>query len=218
MSADPVTVSDPMTVSCGAKTSSGGSCQQQAGWGTDHIGVGRCKLHGGASPQAQLSGVVALARRESVAMGRPLDVHPHEAIIECIRIAAGEVYYASERIAELEPDEVVAPVETQKMRPMKGEYGAELDTPAYEISTDVPALHVWIQVRQKAMDRLVQYSAIALKAGVEERRVRIAEGMAEQIADAMKAFATAMGLNPADPSVRAGMRTGLLTLVHGDAG
>lgn len=25
-------------------------CQQAAGWGTDHVGVGRCKLHGGASP------------------------------------------------------------------------------------------------------------------------------------------------------------------------
>ena len=25
-------------------------CSQRAGWGTDHPGVGRCKLHGGASP------------------------------------------------------------------------------------------------------------------------------------------------------------------------
>lgn len=25
-------------------------CRQRAGWGTDHTGEGRCKLHGGASP------------------------------------------------------------------------------------------------------------------------------------------------------------------------
>ena len=36
---------------CGAKTKgSGEPCQRPAGWGTDHPGVGKCKLHGGASP------------------------------------------------------------------------------------------------------------------------------------------------------------------------
>lgn len=38
-----------MTDVCGAKTRSGSPCQQVAGWGTDHVGTGRCKLHGGAS-------------------------------------------------------------------------------------------------------------------------------------------------------------------------
>ncbi len=32
---------------CGAKTHSGTKCQKPAGWGTDHVGSGRCKLHGG---------------------------------------------------------------------------------------------------------------------------------------------------------------------------
>jgi hypothetical protein len=34
---------------CGAKKKSGGTCGRPAGWGTDHPGTGRCKLHGGAS-------------------------------------------------------------------------------------------------------------------------------------------------------------------------
>jgi len=34
---------------CGAKTRSGTPCKQKAGWGTDHVGEGKCKLHGGAS-------------------------------------------------------------------------------------------------------------------------------------------------------------------------
>ena len=42
-------------VYCNARTrngsgSEGGRCRHEAGWGTDHPGVGRCKLHGGASP------------------------------------------------------------------------------------------------------------------------------------------------------------------------
>lgn len=35
---------------CGAKTRAGTACQRPAGWGTDHAGEGRCKLHGGATP------------------------------------------------------------------------------------------------------------------------------------------------------------------------
>jgi hypothetical protein len=34
---------------CGAKTRAGKKCGQAAGWGTDHPGSGKCKLHGGAS-------------------------------------------------------------------------------------------------------------------------------------------------------------------------
>ncbi|KIL36217.1 hypothetical protein SD71_09735 [Cohnella kolymensis] len=34
---------------CEAKGRGGKPCQRPAGWGTSHVGVGRCKLHGGAS-------------------------------------------------------------------------------------------------------------------------------------------------------------------------
>jgi len=32
---------------CGAQTRDGGECKRRAGWGTDHVGEGRCKQHGG---------------------------------------------------------------------------------------------------------------------------------------------------------------------------
>jgi hypothetical protein len=35
---------------CAAKNRRGKLCAKGAGWGTDHPGHGRCKLHGGASP------------------------------------------------------------------------------------------------------------------------------------------------------------------------
>jgi len=37
-----------ITDTCGAKTRAGTPCRRPAGWGTDHVGVGRCKLHGGS--------------------------------------------------------------------------------------------------------------------------------------------------------------------------
>lgn len=36
---------------CGARRKQGeGTCTRPAGWGTPHVGIGRCKLHGGCSP------------------------------------------------------------------------------------------------------------------------------------------------------------------------
>ncbi len=41
---------------CGANKKQGrGICEQGAGWGTDHPGDGRCKLHGGKSPRGPAS-------------------------------------------------------------------------------------------------------------------------------------------------------------------
>lgn len=34
---------------CGATNRNGDPCGLRAGWGTDHVGEGKCKLHGGAS-------------------------------------------------------------------------------------------------------------------------------------------------------------------------
>ncbi len=51
---------------CGAKTRGGGQCQHPAGWGTQHVGSGRCKLHGGASTGPIKTGRYSLAHRKSL--------------------------------------------------------------------------------------------------------------------------------------------------------
>lgn len=49
-----MTAADSMTPVkvCGAKRLKGEQlpCKRPAGWGTDHVGFGSCKLHGGAAP------------------------------------------------------------------------------------------------------------------------------------------------------------------------
>ena len=35
------------------KTDGSGYCKHEAGWGTDHPGVGRCKFHGGSTPDQE---------------------------------------------------------------------------------------------------------------------------------------------------------------------
>lgn len=51
---------------CGAKNRAGGSCGRPAGWGTDHRGKGRCRLHGGRSGTLR-HGRYSELRTESVA-------------------------------------------------------------------------------------------------------------------------------------------------------
>ena len=35
---------------CGARGRTGRPCRKRAGWGTDHVGYGNCKLHAGSTP------------------------------------------------------------------------------------------------------------------------------------------------------------------------
>jgi hypothetical protein len=197
-----MTATDPTTTPyCGATTKAGGECRREAGWGTNHLHVGRCKLHGGASPQAELTGVVHLARREAVVMGAPIEnLRPEDALLECIRITGGEVQYASERIAELGAEDAVGPVVTT--RPLKEEKGAE--NPDLRVHEEgPPALHIWIEVRHQAMDRLVNYTKVAIAAGLEERRVKLAEAQGALIAQAVQGILKDLGVadNPETPGV-----------------
>jgi hypothetical protein len=189
----PMQVVDPMQ--CGAKTRKGTPCGRPMGWGTGHLGVGRCKNHGGASPRAEVSGALVLARREAVVMGCPLDIDPHDALLECIRIAAGEVQYASEQIAKLQVDVAVGPVVTTHERPLKFEKGADSPTETVvETRHEAPALHIWIKTRHDAMDRLVNFSKIAIAAGIAERQVKVAEEQGSMFAAAIRNILTALGV------------------------
>lgn len=76
---------------CGARArSTGQPCQKPAGWGTDHTGEGRCKLHGGASPvrHGRYSTVKTTELREAIERFQneedPLDVVPEIAATRAI--------------------------------------------------------------------------------------------------------------------------------------
>ncbi|MCH7589355.1 MAG: hypothetical protein IIC78_15165 [Chloroflexi bacterium] len=52
---------------CGAKKRAGGECKNRAGKGTEHLGEGRCRLHGGAgSGRPIIHGRYSLKHRENL--------------------------------------------------------------------------------------------------------------------------------------------------------
>lgn len=76
---------------CGAKGRSGKACGLPAGHGTDHVGVGRCSRHGGATK----THVVAARREQAVravaTYGLPREIDPHAALLEELHRTAGHV-------------------------------------------------------------------------------------------------------------------------------
>lgn len=179
-------------------------CDNVAGKGTSHKGVGRCWLHGGAEPHAEANGQVVLARREAIAMGLPRPMAAGQGIIECIEIAAGERDYATERIAALDEADAVGPVISTVNRPRKLEKGAEAKRDRVtEVHKGAPDVHVWIRVRHDAMDRLVRYEVAALRAGIEERRVKLAESQGQLLVQVIRGVLSKLGVidRPEVPSI-----------------
>lgn len=181
-------------MTCGAKKKRGGVCGKPAGHGTDHPGIGPCKLHGGQLPNVVRHHLPSIAEDALLGTGGLAlanaysDVEPLRALVFCVHRTAGQVQFYAERIAELEADELLVRDEEVTTRPLKEEKGAE--DPGHTVeerksSTSV-SLHAWIKAHDAAVERLARYSALALKAGVEERLLQIEEAQVLLMASALR--------------------------------
>lgn len=143
---------------CGAKKRNGEICQMRAGMGTDHPGIGYCHHHGGLVASHRLNAI----QKEAVFMGAPKEINPLDALLWCIKITAGEVEWLSDQLKELKESDWTK------------------DTIVGE------QLHIWAKERQIAVARLARYSTDAVKLGLDERRVRLAEQYGNSIGRLLK--------------------------------
>lgn len=78
------------TPRCGAKTRKGTPCLQPAGFRTDHVGHGPCKMHGGLLPGPRKAAAASEARAFAVAhLGEEVSGDPWVVILEAVRLARG---------------------------------------------------------------------------------------------------------------------------------
>ncbi len=168
-----------------------GNCKRPAGWGTQHPGAGRCRFHGGASPTHQAKATRELAQRACMKLGIPVETNPAEALLHAVWEAAGNVEFYRQLIQELEahPEEGQYSEDSEgKTHYRPGKRGIYGET--YHISgipTGEATVHVLVQLYNEERDRLVKYSSEALRAGVEERRVKLAESEARVLFGAVMA-------------------------------
>lgn len=173
---------------CGAKKrdASGDCCKRPAGWGTSHPGTGRCKLHGGSTRDH-----VKHARREEAEQavatyGLPREIDPREALAEEVYRTTGVVDWLAKQVAALEPDDVVWGV-AQEVDKMSGE-NPGTDT------TRKAVPNVWVDLFQRERRHLREVCRDAAAAGVEERRLRLAEQYGGMLAGAVRGILRDLGL------------------------
>ena len=176
---------------CGARRRGDGEpCQRPAGWGTDHPGIGRCKLHGGSTPGHKQAAIIEQARRDVTAFGGRLDVTPPEALLELVQAKAAEVAYWDARVAEL-TDEQRAGLLVAELRDAQSDQG---DT---RQATRRAGAHVFIELLHKAQDQLATYSTSALKVGINQALVQLAVSQGHAYIEFGRRVAIAAGV-PAD--------------------
>ncbi|MEJ7749963.1 MAG: hypothetical protein WKF32_00755 [Thermoleophilaceae bacterium] len=160
------------TNTCGAARHDGKSCVHQAGWGTEHVGWGRCRHHGG-----QLrSGLMAAAKEEMRNMATPTDVTPGRALGGVLRLAAGQLVYASAQVAKLQDDDLFE----------------RAYSPAEGVFKLCP--HHWLKLQRDVMGDVARYAKLAADAGVAEREVELAETQTEIVAELLERVVSSLDL------------------------
>lgn len=148
-----------------------GVCCQPAGWGTDHLGFGRCKFHGGNNPNGKKAAerervAKELAEREAELMqmyGREVEIDPHTALAQEVQRTAGHVQWLGNRIREMESERDLI------SETMMGN-----------------TMSIWLQIYMNERDRLINVSKVAIAAGVQERTIRLAEEQGRLIATVIR--------------------------------
>ena len=70
------------------------------GWGTEHVGIGRCKLHGGNTKTHRIAAVRQEVERRMVNYGEPIDVDPATALLGEVARTAGHVAWLNEQVRD----------------------------------------------------------------------------------------------------------------------
>jgi hypothetical protein len=164
---------------CGAKKRQGeGNCMRPAGWGTDHPGVGRCKLHGGSTRDHRAAAAEELARKAVTTYGLPRDISPTDALLEEVRYTAGHVAWLRERVAGLEQRDLVWGMTEQAEKTATEFSGTD--------TTYAAKPNVWLELYMRERKHLVEVTKAAISVGIEERRVRLAEAQGSLLNDVIR--------------------------------
>jgi hypothetical protein len=154
---------------CGAKRKSGGTCRKYAGEGTQHFGSGKCKFHGGNSPNHNKRAIRLDAKRKMVTqtLGAPIEnITAIDAILSELWAATGHTAWLRQQIADMGEDELATP------------YGI-----------------VILGMYDSERDRRVAIASLAIKAGVDEAAIRIAEVQVSLLGNALSKACDTAGVS-----------------------
>lgn len=146
-----------------------------------------CRMHGGSQKSARAKADRARAeeeaKRQATILGLPRDVSPSEALLEEIRWSAGHVDWLRGKVQEIEDVRDLVWGATKAELVM----GTDKDKhTSLEHETLESGASIWYELYDRERKHLVTVCAAALRAGVEERRVRLAENQGMAVAGAIQ--------------------------------
>lgn len=142
------------------------------------IGQTECDKHGGKTPVRMRAAQRRIAEKRSMAaMGRfggPIETTASEALLNTVKWTAGYVAWLRTAVERLRLDQLGWGITQEKTG------GQDWGT------TEKAGQSVYAAMLGEWTDRLVKVCATALKAGIEERKVRLAEQQGQLVADVIK--------------------------------
>lgn len=194
----------PIEGRCNARRTdgSGDLCRRYAGQATDHVGVGQCSKHGGCTPSANQH---AQKIREAQILGPILEEYrsrigehpdPYEGMLEVVRFGWAWMRMLEARVAELHDGD--------------GELFGE-----DHVGDARP--HVLVVMLLEARREHRRNCEAAIRAGIAERMVQLAEDQAEAMATFVRGVLGELGHELEDPTVAGVVRRHLRALPGGAA-
>lgn len=190
---------------CGARVAEkenrpAGFCTNIAGFQTDHVGFGQCRMHGGITPAGKKAAARQAGRDLVTRMkfgGDRTDlkiahVTAEEALLEEVRRSVAMVRWLEERIGVWEvPDGWQD--DTRGGLPNLGNVIYDDDGKPTITQTEKAA---WLTVYREERAHAAKVAKMAIDAGIAERMVTIAEDQGAILVQVIKQVLDALNLNP----------------------
>lgn len=152
-----------------------------------------CAMHGGNAKQvrgkAKKRTAVEKVKDLVATYGLPIDIAPEQAILDEVHRTAGHVAWLEQQVHALTEGELVWGITRVK------EGGEDYGT------TEEAVPHALLKLYNEERDRLVRVCTAALKAGIEERRVKLAEQQGALVANVIRAILNDLNLTPAQSAL-----------------
>lgn len=187
----------PIVGKCNAKKKNRTLCGANAGAGTNHPGIGCCKWHGGAMRNHVTKARRILLEQEMATYGIPIETTPEQGLMDEINRCAGHVAWLLSKVQSMTDEQLVwGPAEARRLERTSDVSELSEDVELFEVVMKAGA-NVWLKLYQEERKNLRQACGIALKQGIEERRVRLAERQGMQLSLVFRAFCEEMQLDQA---------------------
>lgn len=183
-----VTDDGTVAVICGAKKRDGEACRARP-----IKGGTRCVRHGGAAPQVQAKAAERVIEANARGILGRIDPtqpreNPVETLLNLIHGKTAEVSWLRGKVQALQDEDLVWGL-------VQHDTGVGPEGPI-DKETYKAEQSIWWRLLREAENQLANWITMALKAGVDERRVRIVEAQGSLVAGAIKSILDGLNLTP----------------------